>query len=154
MLGRRQDRCVAKPGPIDMVSGHPALDAELQSWPATHGAPEGTVLPAKEGGQLVGAVAYRDLRRHVRDEALLVPERRQRQGSGRALRRALIDIAAEVGFRVMRFDLRFHTTEALAITRSLGVRGCAVYREYPDEPLPHVVFPGRPLVTEAESASG
>jgi len=135
------------PGFIDAVGGHQALDAELKALPETYGPPEGKVLLAMREGQISGGIAYRD--RHdgsCEMKRLFVPGRFQGQGTGRLLCQALLDIAADDGYRVMRLDTGSQNSEALAMYKSLGFHECLAYHEYPSDLMTHLLFLEKPLV--------
>jgi len=142
------------PGFVDAVGGYQALDAELKALPENYGPPEGKVLLAMRNGQVSGGIAYRD--RHdgsCEMKRLFVPSRFQGHGTGRLLCQALLDIAADEGYSVMRLDTASQNSEALAMYKSLGFEECLAYHEYPTDLMTHLRFMEKSLVRSAEEAT-
>lgn len=134
------------PGFIDSVAGHQALDVELATLREKYGPPSGTVLLARRGGEVRGAIAYRDLGDGACEmKRLFVPDRFQGHGLGRRLCAALIDAAVAAGYRVMRLDTGEENSEAIAMYESLGFRECPPYHDYPADLAPHLRFMERTL---------
>jgi ribosomal protein S18 acetylase RimI-like enzyme len=77
---------------------------------------------------------------------LFVPIGFQGQGTGRLLCHALLDTAADDGYRVMRLDTGFQNSEALAMYKSLGFHECPAYHDYPPDLMAHLRFLEKPLV--------
>ena len=110
-----QDRYIDRPGFIDSIGGHQALDAELDSLSTIFGPPEGRVLLAYRDDQVTGGIAMKDLHDGSCEmKRLFVPDRFQGQGTGRLLVRALIDVATADGFRLAKSH------------RSPGMRACTL----------------------------
>ena len=107
------------------------------------------MLLAMREGQISGGIAYRD--RHdgsCEMKRLFVPSRFQGQGTGRLLCQALLDTAADDGYRVMRLDTGSQNSEALAMYKSLGFRNALAYHERArrTSSLTHLRFLEKPLV--------
>ena len=77
---------------------------------------------------------------------LFVPSRFEGQSLGRLLGQALLDTAADNGYRVMRLDAGSQNSEALTMHKSLGFHQCLAYHEYPTDLMTHLRFPEKPLV--------
>ena len=126
---------------IDAAFGHQSLELELQALPTAYGPPKGKTLLAKSNGEAIGCIAYRRLSDTICEmKRLYVRVGGQSRGLGRRLSAALIDVAREDGFELMRLDTAKLLTEAIALYTSLGFRDCPPYNEYPDALKPYIVF--------------
>ena len=109
--------------------------------PISYGPPKGKALLAKSNGEAIGCIAYRRLSDTICEmKRLYVRVGGQSRGLGRRLSVALIDVAREDGFELMRLDTAKLLTEAIALYKSLGFRDCPPYNEYPDALMPYIVF--------------
>ena len=141
-----QVRYAERPGFVDAVGGHQAIDAELVSLSTVYGPPAGTVLLARRDGVVVGGIALRDLGDGVCEmKRLFVPDRFQGNGTGRRLCQALIEEATAAGFQAMRLDTGVRNDEALATYADLGFRECPPYHDYPADLMAHLRFLELPL---------
>lgn len=139
-------RYAAESGSIDAIGSHQGLDDELKALATVYGPPRGRTLLAVRDGQVIGAVAYRDMGDGACEmKRLFVPERYQGGGIGRALCEALIATAATDGYRLMRLDTGAGNTEALAMYASLGFAACPPFHDYPTELMVDLLFMERPL---------
>lgn len=144
-----QARYAHRPGFVDAMGGHQALDAELGSLSETYGPPSGRVLLARRDDLAVGGIALKDLGDGVCEmKRLFVPDRFQGDGTGRALCQALLEVALSDGYRVMRLDTGHQNAEALAMYDSLGFRECPPYHDYPADLMTHLVFLERALTID------
>ena len=141
-----QARYADRPGFVDSVAGHQALDEELARLSEAYGPPEGLTLLAVRDGEVTGAVACRDLHDGSCEmKRLYVPDRFRGQGTGRLLCEALVDRATSAGFRLMRLDTGELNAEATAMYLDLGFTECAPFHQYPASLMPHLRFMERPL---------
>jgi ribosomal protein S18 acetylase RimI-like enzyme len=131
---------------VDQIFSQQSLDSELADLSAYYVAPNGKALLAKENGQSCGAGAYRRLSDRICEmKRVFVPDRFRGRGTGRQLCEALIAAARLEGFELMRLDTASLLKEAIGLYRSMGFRGCAPYRKYPEKLMPHIVFMELPL---------
>lgn len=98
------------------------FEAEMDALPGPYAPPEGTILIAEVDGEAVGVVALQPL-----DDAgacemkrLYVEPKYRGQGLGRALAKAVIEEARELGYDVMRLDTVASMSPARRLYRSLG----------------------------------
>jgi len=144
-----QSRYVDRPGFIDSIGGHQAVDAELDALSSIYGPPDGRVLLAYRDDQVVGGVAMKNLHDGSCEmKRLFVPDRFQGRGTGRLLVRALIEVAAADGFALMRLDTGEQNSEAIAMYESLGFRHCRPHHQYPTELMASLKFMERSLVDD------
>ncbi len=128
-------------GFIEAVGGYQGVEEELRDLPAKFGAPAGKALIAWRDVEAVGCVAYKDWHDGSAEmKRLFVPDRFQRQGVGRRLAEAVVDVARADGFSSMKLDTGFLHEEAMAMYTSMGFRTCEPYIDYPPDLLPHMRF--------------
>jgi GNAT superfamily N-acetyltransferase len=131
---------------IEMAFSYQSLDRELEMLSAAYGPPRGKTLLADVGGEIRGAVAYRDLGQGVCEmKRMFVPGRFHGQGLGRALCQALIAQAKADGFIQMRLDTGKLFAEAIGLYLSVGFERCEPYIDYPDRMQSMLVFMNRKL---------
>ena len=139
-------RYSSEPWLMEMAFSYQSLDSELERLPAAYGPPKGKTLLAEVGGEVRGAVAYRDLGQGVCEmKRMYVPGRFNGQGLGRALCQSLIAQAKTDGFSLMRLDTGNAFAEAIGLYKSVGFADCAPYIDYPDRMKPMMVFMDRTL---------
>jgi len=135
---------------------------ELAELPGQYAPPLGRLLLARGGDQLAGCVGLRPFDEGRRPEAGAAPSNRlptgptttcemkrlyvrpafRGRGMGRALARAVIDAAREIGYERMRLDTLAHMTAALDLYRALGFGDAPPYRH---NPLPGATYLERNL---------
>ena len=115
------------------------VEAEMQSLPGPYAAPEGAILLAEADGEPAGVVAVKPLDDPgvCEMKRLYVRPDHRREGIGRALARAVLEVAADLGYDVMRLDTVASMTAARSLYHSLGFEERDAY--YPN-PLPGAVY--------------
>jgi GNAT superfamily N-acetyltransferase len=141
-----RQRYAEHPWLIEMAFSYQSLDRELEMLSTAYGPPKGKTLLADVGGEVRGAVAYRDLGQGACEmKRMFVPGRYHGQGLGKALCQALIAQAKADGFSVMRLDTGKLFAEAIGLYQSVGFGHCEPYIDYPDRMKPMMVFMDRKL---------
>jgi ribosomal protein S18 acetylase RimI-like enzyme len=135
---------------VDAIGDHQGLDDELQNLSTVYGPPNGKAFLALREGEVVGAIAYRDLGDGACEmKRLFVPVRYQGHGTGRLLCETLMAAASADGYDVMRLDTGTQNTEALAMYESMGFRRCPAYHDYPPQLMVHLLFLERKLSSDS-----
>ena len=97
------------------------FEGELDDLPGKYAPPEGALLLARDGAQVVGAVALRPLEAGLCEmKRLYVLPDFQGRGIGRALASAIIDAGRCAGYRAMRLDTVARMAAAVGIYRAFG----------------------------------
>jgi carbonic anhydrase len=111
------------------------FDAELASLPGAYAPPQGRLLLAKTGGEVVGCVGLRPLEPGICEmKRLWVEPGWGGYGIGRALAQAVIDAARDAGYRRMRLDtLPAQMPAAQGLYRGLGFQEIPAYYDCPLE---------------------
>ena len=129
---------------LDFALDFQDFEREMDNLPGPYAPPNGTILLADVDDEPVGVVAVQPL-----DEAgacemkrLYVRPAYRNEGLGRALARAIIQAARELGYDVMRLDTVASMTAAQSLYRSLGFEERSPYYH---NPLPNAVYMERPL---------
>lgn len=115
-----------------------SFEDELAGLPGRYSAPDGDLLIGRKGEDILGCVALRRLdasscemkRLYVRPEG-------RGTGLGRQLADAIIVIARDLDYRIMRLDTLARLSEAMQLYESLGFRQT---KPYYDNPLSDVVY--------------
>jgi ribosomal protein S18 acetylase RimI-like enzyme len=111
---------------------------ELAALPGAYTPPDGCLLLATEGDELVGCVALRRQRDRICEmKRLYVRPGWRRQGIGRRLVAAVIAAARNAGYERVRLDTLDHMEPARELYRALGFRKIAPYY---NNPIPGAVF--------------
>jgi ribosomal protein S18 acetylase RimI-like enzyme len=115
------------------------FEAEMQALPGPYAAPTGAILLAEADGDVAGVVAVKPLDEDgvCEMKRLYVRPDYRRQGVGHALARAVIDVAEDLGYDVMRLDTVASMTAARSLYRSLGFERRDAYYH---NPLPGAVY--------------
>lgn len=115
------------------------FEAEMQALPGPYAAPTGAILLAEADGEVAGVVAVKPLDEDgvCEMKRLYVRPDYRRQGVGYALARAVIDVAEDLGYDVMRLDTVASMTAARSLYRSLGFERRDAYYH---NPLPGAVY--------------
>lgn len=108
------------------------LDAELADVAAKYLPPHGNLLVAKEGGQVVGMVAYHRLSPTTSEmKRLYVSPAARKFHAGDALVSAIIDLAKQDGYQEMVLDTLPHLQAAVHLYQKHGFRPCEPYYHNP-----------------------
>jgi ribosomal protein S18 acetylase RimI-like enzyme len=115
------------------------FEAEMQALPGPYAAPTGAILLAEADGEVAGVVAVKPLDEDgvCEMKRLYVRPDYRRKGVGHALARAVIDVAEDLGYDVMRLDTVASMTAARSLYRSLGFERRDAYYH---NPLPGAVY--------------
>jgi putative acetyltransferase len=110
------------------------FDQERASLPGDYALPDGRLLLAFVGEtpEPAGCIALRKIDTETSEmKRLYVRAEFRGHGAGRALARAVIKAAREIGYRRMRLDTLPQMIEAQALYRALGFREIPPYRHNP-----------------------
>lgn len=123
------------------------FEAEMQALPGPYAAPTGAILLAEADGDVAGVVAVKPLDEDgvCEMKRLYVRPGYRRRGIGHALARAVIDVAEDLGYDVMRLDTVASMTAARSLYRSLGFERRDAYYH---NPLPGAVYMEKSLNDE------
>jgi putative acetyltransferase len=111
---------------------------ELETLPGKYGAPEGSILVAKENGETVGCVAVRPLGSEICEmKRLYVKPAHRGKKVGQELAVAIIEEAKRLGYKAMRLDTVEAMKEASALYRALGFQPIDAYYY---NPLPGAMY--------------
>jgi putative acetyltransferase len=111
---------------------------ELETLPGKYSAPKGSVLIAKQNGEIAGCVAVRPLAPGVCEmKRLFVRPAHRGKNIGRELAVAIIEEAKRIGYKAMRLDTVEAMKEASALYRALGFEQIEAYY---CNPLPGAMY--------------
>jgi ribosomal protein S18 acetylase RimI-like enzyme len=114
------------------------FDEEVESLPGKYVPPEGCLLIAVEGQDVLGCVALRKTEGDVCEmKRLFVRPEHRGKGIGRELVHAVINASRDMGYTRMRLDTISSMKEAIALYRSLGFHDT---KPYCYNPVPEAVF--------------
>jgi len=115
------------------------FEAEMQALPGPYAAPTGAILLAEADGEVAGVVAVKPLDEDgvCEMKRLYVRPGYRRRGIGQALAQAVIDVAEDLGYDIMRLDTVASMTAARSLYRSLGFERRDAYYH---NPLPGAVY--------------
>lgn len=110
-------------------------EAEFADIPGRYAPPDGRLLVAERGGELVGCIALRKVSDDICEMKRLYVRPQARGSSlGRRLVESLIEAAEEAGYREMRLDVLEEFQQARALYEELGFG--------PADPVSHNPVPG------------
>jgi ribosomal protein S18 acetylase RimI-like enzyme len=109
------------------------FDRELEGLPGHYAPPDGCLLLAEYGSQLVGCVAMRALEPGICEmKRLYLRPQFRGKGLGRTLADRIISEARQVGYRRMRLDtVEPVMKDAVGMYRKLGFQEISPYRSNP-----------------------
>jgi len=114
------------------------FDRELRELPGEYAEPQGTILLARAGAEVLGCVALRPLGQGLCEmKRLYVRPAHRGRSLGRKLAEQVIAEGARRGYRGMRLDTVPAMNEAIALYRALGFRPIEPYRT---NPIPGALF--------------
>ena len=113
---------------IDSYFDEAAYKAELSGLPGYYAPPEGTLLVAELGRQVVGCVALKRLDdQRCEMKRLFVDPAAHGAGAGEALARAIVERGRALGYHRMMLDTGPKQVEAQTLYRKLGFRDAEPY---------------------------
>jgi len=120
------------------------VEREMDALPGPYAPPDGAILLAEVDATPVGIVAVQPLDQEgvCEMKRLYVRPAHRGNGLGHRLASALIDVAENLGYDVMRLDTVASMTAARTLYRSLGFEERSPYYH---NPLDDVVYMERPL---------
>ena len=122
------DRHASDRAMIDGYFDDNAYEAELRGLPGYYSPPDGALLVAEVGGRVFGCVALKRLdETRCEMKRLFVDPSAHGSGSGKALARAVVQRARELGYRKMMLDTGPKQVEAQGLYRRLGFRNAQPY---------------------------
>lgn len=126
-------RAYAADLPVDLCLQ--GFGKELADLPGAYAPPKGALLLARAGnGAARGCIALRPLSEGVCEmKRLYVRPEARGTGLGKALVAAIIDAAAQRGYREIKLDTLSQLKEALALYRGFGFEPIPPYGDHPYE---------------------
>lgn len=120
------------------------FEEEMAALPGPYETPAGAILLAEVDDDPVGVVAVKPLDEHgvCEMKRLYVRPAYRERGIGRTLASAIVDVARDIGYDVMRLDTVASMTAARSVYRSLGFDERDAYYH---NPLDDVVYMERSL---------
>lgn len=120
------------------------FEQEMDALPGPYAPPQGAILLAEVDGEPVGVVAAQPLDAEgvCEMKRLYVRPEHRGEGIGRALAEAIVAVARELGYEVMRLDTVASMTTARTLYRSLGFEERDAYYH---NPLADAVYMERSL---------
>ena len=108
------------------------FEKEMTELPGEYAPPDGLILVARYKAKIAGCVALRKISDQICEmKRLYVRESYRRQGIGRRLAEAVIEVARHTGYRSMRLDTVPGMVVATTLYRSLGFSEIGPYRHNP-----------------------
>lgn len=113
-----------------------SLKPELAGLPGDYALPDGRLLVARVGEQIVGTVASRRMSADTCEmKRMFVQTEQHGTGVGKALAQRLIDEARAAGYARMQLETSTGQVGAMGLYRRLGFREIAPYNDYPPQML-------------------
>ena len=110
------------------------FENELAGLPGDYAPPNGRLLLAMDGKEVIGCVALRKVEENICEmKRLYVRSKFRGKRFGRELAVAVIEIAREIGYQKMRLDTVASMKEAITLYQSLGFQATEPYRYNPLE---------------------
>lgn len=129
---------------LDFELNFQDFEREMEALPGPYASPNGAILLAEVEGKPVGVVAVKPLDEEgvCEMKRLYVKPAVRGQGIGRALGKAIIETARDLGYDVMRLDTMASMTAARTLYRSLSFEERSPYYH---NPMDEAVFMERTL---------
>jgi len=120
------------------------FEREMENLPGPYAPPDGTILLAQANDEPAGVVAVQPLDEDgvCEMKRLYVRPEHRNEGVGRRLAEAILDVARDLGYNVMRLDTVASMAAARSLYRSLGFEERSPYY---DNPLDDAVYMERSL---------
>lgn len=135
------DRHASDRAMIDSYFDEDSYEAELRGLPGYYAPPDGALLVAEIEERVVGCVAMKRLdETRCEMKRLFVDPKAHGSGVGKALARAVIERAQELGYRRMLLDTGPKQVEAQGLYRRLGFRDAQPYYEMSQDLRNWLVF--------------
>ena len=110
------------------------FDKELNSLPGDYAAPEGCLLLAYTGNQVVGCVGLRKISEGICEmKRMYLREEYRGKGIGKKLANRIIQEARQIGYKRMRLDTISTMVEAIHLYKSMGFKEIEQYYYNPIE---------------------
>ena len=110
------------------------FDKEMDDFPGQYSPPQGCLLLAEHGNEIVGCVALRDLGDGICEmKRLYVRPFFRKLNAGKALAESIVHKARDLDYARMRLDTVPEMKAAVRLYASLGFREIAPYRHNPIE---------------------
>ena len=133
---------------IDKYFNPEVFEVELANLPGHFAPPHGRLLIAKEGSQVIGCVALRDLGDSTCEmKRMFVDPAHHGRGVGQALGNRIIKDAGDIGYRLMRLDTGPLQNEAQSLYERLGFQRIEPYYSLEQDMRSWLVFMERNLGT-------
>lgn len=114
------------------------FEQELQSLPGKYAHPAGAILLAEHEGSIAGCVAVRSIKDDICEmKRLYVKEAFRSLAMGRKLAEAIVEKAAQLGYKKMQLDTLLRLEHAMSIYKKLGFKKIEPYYA---NPLNEVVY--------------
>lgn len=108
------------------------FEQELRTLPGKYALPRGRLLLALNDSLPIGCVGLRPMQDGAGElKRLYVKTVFRNRGAGRALAKAAIDAARQIGYRQLRLDTLASMVEAIRLYESLGFQGIPPYYDNP-----------------------
>jgi ribosomal protein S18 acetylase RimI-like enzyme len=105
---------------------------EIAHLPGPYAPPDGALLVARKGREILGCIALKRLAPGVAEiKRLYVAQEGRGLGVGRALVAAILEEAGRLSYREIKLDTLPHMVQAIALYRSFGFAPIAPYGSFP-----------------------
>jgi ribosomal protein S18 acetylase RimI-like enzyme len=131
-VARARDLIVEYAGTLGIDLAFQGFDEEIAGFPGEYGSDRGRLFLATIGGDAIGCIALRPLSGDTCElKRLYVRPQGRKSGIGRALMRAAMGAARDLGYRRIRLDTLSTMTAAIALYLDFGFRAIPPYRPNP-----------------------